>query len=433
VSAVRRQRSEELFARARELIPGGVNSPARAFGGVGGNPVFISHGRGAHVWDADGNEYIDFLCSWGPLILGHAPRCVVERVREVVGRGSSFGAPTELELRMAELIVSAVPSVEMVRMVNSGTEAVMSAIRLARGYTGRDKVVKMAGGYHGHADGLLARAGSTAATFGLPDSAGVPRGYAADTLTVPYNDAAALREVFAQCGEKIACVIVEPVAGNMGVVPPRKGYLEELREITRAHGALLIFDEVITGFRVAYGGAQELYGVVPDITTLGKVIGGGFPVGAYGGPREIMEHMAPVGPINQAGTLSGNPVAMAAGIATLSELSRDGVYQELEAKAASLAEGLCTAAEEAGVPLRINRVGSMFTCFFNDGSPVVDWETANRADRERYARFFWAMLDQGVYFPPSQMEASFVSLAHSEEDIAKTVRCARQAFAACAG
>jgi len=421
-------RSRELLARATAVIPGGVNSPARAFGAVGGSPRFIARGKGARVFDADGNEYIDYVCSWGPLILGHAAEPIVDAVKQAVERGSSFGAATELEVEFAEVIADAVPSVEMVRLVTSGTEAVMSAVRLARGYTGRDKIIKMAGGYHGHSDGLLAKAGSTAATFGLPDSAGVPAGYVADTITLPYNDASAVRQTLAECGDQIACVLLEPIAGNMGVVPPAEGYLRELREITRAAGALLIFDEVITGFRVGYSGAQGLYGVTPDLTTLGKIIGGGFPIGAYGGSREIMEHMAPVGPINQAGTLAGNPVAVTAGIEMLKALRQPGVYEGLEAMASRLADGLLAAAGGAGVPLTINRVGSMMTAFLNDG-PVTDWDSADRSDRDAFGRFFIAMLDSGVYVAPSQMEAAFVSTAHTEADIDATVSAAERAFA----
>ncbi|HQK93037.1 MAG TPA: glutamate-1-semialdehyde 2,1-aminomutase [Armatimonadota bacterium] len=426
---MRRDTSVRLFERAVRVIPGGVNSPARAFRAVGGDPPFIERGRGSRIWDVDGNEYIDYVGSWGPLILGHAPERLVREAREAVGRGSSFGAATRMEVEFAEALADAVPSIEMVRLVTSGTEAVMSAVRLARGFTGRDKIIKMAGGYHGHSDGLLAKAGSTAATFGLPDSAGVPRGYTEGTLTVPYNDLEAVEAVLGQCGAEVACVILEPIAGNMGVVPPREGYLEGLRDLTQKHGCLLVFDEVITGFRVGYSGAQGLYGVTPDLTTLGKIIGGGFPIGAYGGRRDIMEHMAPVGSINQAGTLAGNPVAVSVGLEMLRALREPGVYERLEARAAALAEGLASAAKAAGVPMTINRVGSMMTPFFCAG-PVTDWETADQSDRQAFARFFRHMLDTGVYLPPSQMEALFVSTAHTSDDINRTVALAAEALRA---
>jgi len=428
---VEHARSQELYERAVRVIPGGVNSPARAFRAVGGSPPFIASGKGARMYDVDGNEYIDYVGSWGPLILGHANDEIVDAVKRAVENGSSFGAATELEVRFAEMIAGAVPSIEMVRLVTSGTEAVMSAIRLARGYTGRDKVIKMSGGYHGHSDGLLAKAGSTAATFGLPDSAGVPKGYVQDTITAPYNDADAVAAILGDCGDQVACVVLEPIAGNMGVVPPKEGYLARLRELTRRHGCLLMFDEVITGFRVGYSGAQGLYGVTPDITTLGKIIGGGLPIGAYGASREIMEHMAPVGPINQAGTLAGNPVAVTAGIAMLTALARPAVYERLEQLAGRLEAGLSAAAEQAGVALTINRVGSMMTPFFA-ADPVYDWDSADRADRQAFARFFRAMLEAGVYLPPSQMEALFVSTAHTDEDIERTVGLAAKALSGAA-
>lgn len=413
------QRSKGLYQRAQRLMPAGVNSPVRAFKTVGGDPLFIERAQGAHIWDADGNDYIDYVCSWGPMILGHRHPEVVEAICEALGRGTSFGAPTELEVELAELIVERVPSVEMVRMVNSGTEATMSAIRLARGVTGRDKIVKFEGCYHGHADGLLVKAGSGALTFGVPDSGGVPASYAELTLTLPYNDVDRFKGVMDRWGEEMACVIVEPVAGNVGVIPPRPGFLETLREETTKHGALLIFDEVITGFRVARGGAQELYGVMPDLTCLGKIVGGGLPVGAYGGPRGIMEQVSPLGPVYQAGTLSGNPLAMAAGIATLKVLGGAGVYEELEEKGRRLEEAFRQAAVAAGVPLRQNRVGSMLSAFFTE-SEVVDYSSAKSSDTARYARFFREMLSRGVYLAPSQFEAAFVSLAHSDTDLDRT-------------
>ncbi|NPV26361.1 MAG: glutamate-1-semialdehyde 2,1-aminomutase [Firmicutes bacterium] len=420
-------RSIELFAEAKKLIPGGVNSPVRAFKSVGANPVFLTQGVGAKVYDVDGNEYIDYVASWGPLILGHCHPAVVAALKEQVERAMSFGAPTELETEMARLIVEALPSVEMVRMVNSGTEATMSALRLARGYTGRDKIVKFEGCYHGHADSLLIKAGSGALTLGVPTSPGVPAAIANYTITAPLNDLETLSRIFELEGEDIAAVLVEPVAGNMGVVLPQPGWLEGLRELTRAYGALLIFDEVITGFRVGYSGAQGLYGIDPDLTCLGKIIGGGLPVGAYGGKREIMEAMAPVGPIYQAGTLSGNPLAMTAGIATLRVLQQPGVYEELERKAAKLNEGLRQAAEEAGVPVAFNRVGSMMCGFFTD-QPVIDYASACTANTARYAAYFRSMLKQGVYLTPSQFEAAFVSLAHTDEDIERTIEASRVAF-----
>jgi len=416
--------SQELFRRARDLIPGGVNSPVRAFKSVGGDPVFIREANGSHMIDVDGNDYIDYIGSWGPMILGHAPSSVIAAVKEAMDRGTSYGAATELEVQMAQLIVDAVPSVDMVRLVSSGTEAVMSAIRLARGFTGRDSIIKFEGGYHGHADGLLVKAGSGATTLGVPDSPGVPVSYAAHTLTARYNDIDDVRGLVEAHMSDLAAVIVEPVAGNMGVIPPKPGFLEGLREMTARHGILLIFDEVITGFRVSRGGAQELFGINPDLTTLGKIIGGGFPIGAYGGRREIMEQMAPVGPIYQAGTLSGNPIAVTAGIATLNSLTYE-LYRDLEGKATRLAEGLSEATRQAGVKATLNRVGSMMTGFFTD-TDVVDYETAKSSDTARFGRYFRGMLERGVYLAPSQFEAAFVSSAHSPEDIDATITAANE-------
>jgi glutamate-1-semialdehyde 2,1-aminomutase len=414
-----------LYQTALQVIPGGVNSPVRAFRAVGGTPLFIERGEGPYLFDADGNRYIDYVLSWGPLILGHAPRRIVDALARQAEQGTSFGAPTALEIELAQLIIEAVPSVEMVRFVNSGTEATMSAVRLARAYTGRPKIIKFAGCYHGAADPFLVQAGSGVATLGLPDSPGVPSGATQDTLTAPYNDLEAVAELFRTFGEQIAAVIVEPVAGNMGLVLPQPGFLEGLRRITKEHGALLIFDEVMTGFRVAYGGAQEFYGVIPDITTLGKVIGGGLPVGAYGGPREIMETVAPAGPMYQAGTLSGNPLAMVAGIETLRAIQAPNAFGRMESLAGRLVSAIGQAADEAGVPLQCASVGSMFGLFFAD-RPVTDYASAKTADTARYARFFWGMLARGVYLAPSQFEAGFLSLAHTEEDIETTVEAARR-------
>lgn len=418
-----------MFAEAQQYIPGGVNSPVRAFKSVGTDPVFIQRGDGAYLWDVDGNRYIDYVASWGPLILGHRHPAVIEALHNYLDFGTSYGAPTELETQLAKMICEAVPSVEMVRMVNSGTEATMSALRLARGYTGRNKIIKFEGCYHGHADLLLIKAGSGALTFGVPNSPGVPASTASNTITAPFNNLAVLKEIFAQHGDDIAAVIIEPVAGNMGVVPPEPGYLEALREITREYGALLIFDEVMTGFRVAYGCAQSLYNIDPDLTCFGKVIGGGLPVGAYGGKRAIMEHVSPAGPVYQAGTLSGNPLAMTAGITTLKELAKPGVYQELERKSAKLAQGFAEAAAEAGIAVSQNRVGAMFCTFFTS-EKVVDFDTACTSDTDQYAQFFRAMLDQGVYLAPSQFEAVFMSTAHSDEDIEYTIEAAKKAFKA---
>ncbi len=409
-------RSESLFAAAQSLIPGGVNSPVRAFRGVGGTPFFVARAEGARITDVDGRTYIDFLGSWGPLILGHAAPALVEALTAAVRRGTSYGAPTGGEVEMAEVISRAMPAVEMLRLVSSGTEAAMSAIRLARGATGRDAIVKFDGCYHGHADSLLVKAGSGGATFGVPDSLGVPAALAALTIALPFNDLDAVRRTFAARGAAIAAVIVEPVAGNMGVVPPAPGFLAGLAEITRQHGALLIFDEVITGFRVAPGGAQALYGVRPDLTCLGKIIGGGLPVGAYGGRRDLMERVSPLGGVYQAGTLSGNPLAVAAGLATLRALADPAVYARLEALGARMARGLEDAAARAGVPVTVNRVGSMLTAFFTD-APVTDYASARRSDTKRYARYFHAMLERGVFLAPSQFEAAFVSLAHTEADL----------------
>jgi len=420
------KRSQQLFAQARDLMPGGVNSPVRAFGGVGGEPRFMARGEGSAMWDEDGNRYIDYVGSWGPLIHGHCPPFVSEAIRAQLERGTSFGAPSALEVEMAALVHAAVPSVEMVRMVNSGTEAVMGAIRAARGYTGRTKIVKFAGCYHGHSDGLLVQAGSGATTLGQPDSAGVTPAQAADTVSVFFNDFEGTRNALRELGPDLAAVVVEPLPANMGVVPPHHGFLEMLREETASLGAVLIFDEVMTGFRLARGGFQELCGIVPDMTTLGKIIGGGLPVGAYGGRREIMECVAPSGPVYQAGTLSGNPVAMAAGLATLDALDETS-YQQLEARGAQLEAGLREALESAGITAQLQRVGSMWTLFFNS-KPVTDYASAKTSDTTAFARFFHAMLERGVYLPPSQFEAAFISLAHSEDDIATTVEAAQEAL-----
>jgi glutamate-1-semialdehyde 2,1-aminomutase len=427
-SSEQKDTSAELFARAVELIPGGVNSPVRAFRGVGGTPRFIREARGATMTDVDGRTYIDYVGSWGPMILGHADAEVVAALHDALARGTSYGAPTELEIEMAQEIADAVPSIEMVRMVNSGTEATMSAVRLARGVTGRTKLVKFEGCYHGHGDSMLVRAGSGVATLGLPDSPGVPPALAAETLTVAFNDADALARVFDEHGAQIAAVIIEPVVGNMGCVAPRPAYLQAVRDITRRHGALLIFDEVMTGFRLARGGAQELYNVTPDITTLGKIIGGGLPVGAYGASRDIMNHVAPAGPVYQAGTLSGNPLAMTAGLATLRRLRDESVYAQLERAGARLCAGLADAARAAGIATVTNRVGSMWTTFFTS-EPVDDWTSAGKSDRDVYGKFFHAMLAEGVYLAPSQFEAGFIGLAHTDELLDQTIAAARAAFA----
>ena len=420
-------RSRQLLEQARRLIPGGVNSPVRAFGAVGGEPRFLARGQGAHVWDVDGVELIDYLGSWGPLIAGHAHPKVVAGLAETLARGTSFGAPSELEVELARAVIDRIPSVERVRMVNSGTEATLSAIRLARGHTGRDLIVKAHGCYHGHVDALLVKAGSGVATLSLPGSSGVPAEVAAATLVVPYNDLDALQEVLEARGSEIACMILEPVAGNMGVIPPVDGYLAGVRELTARHGALLILDEVMTGFRVHPGGAQTLYGVQPDLTTLGKIIGGGLPVGAYGGRAEIMEQVAPLGPVYQAGTLSGNPLAMRAGLETLALTAAEGFYEKLEERSARLAEGFAEAAARAGVPVTLQRVGSMMCTFFHDG-PVRNWVDAEASDTGAYATWFRALLDRGVYIAPSQFEALFVSSAHTEADLQVTVAAAAEAF-----
>ena len=421
-------RSAALFEEAQRHIPGGVNSPVRAFRGVGGTPRFIHRASGSRVWDADGNEYLDYVASWGPLITGHAHLEVVRAIQEAASRGTSYGAPTENEVRLAALVKEALPSIELVRFVNSGTEATMSALRLARGATGRELVVKFDGGYHGHADGLLVQAGSGPMTLGAPDSAGVPTSIAAQTLSLPYNNVAAVGAAFERHAGRIAAVIVEPVAGNMGVVPALPHFLQTLRELCTRDGAMLIFDEVITGFRIGWNGAQALYGITPDLTCLGKIVGGGLPVGAYGGRRDLMQRIAPLGPVYQAGTLSGNPLAMAAGIATLELLRGPGTYESLDRLAQRLEAGLGAAARVADIPYTSNRVGSMLTGFFADAA-VTDYASAKRADTARYARFFHAMLDHGVYFAPSQFEAAFVSLAHTDEDIDRTVAAADDVMA----
>ena len=419
--------SKELFVRANQRIPGGVNSPVRAFRSVGGDPLFIESGRGSRMKDADGASYIDYVGSWGPLILGHVPAPVKAALRAQIGLGTSFGASTENEVVLAEMICKAVPSIEKVRLVNSGTEATMSAIRLARAFTGRSKIIKFDGCYHGHADSLLVKAGSGVATLGLPDSPGVPQEISALTISIPYNDVESVQRALQHYRSEVAAIIVEPVGGNMGTVPPGKNFLQRLRKLAREHGSLLIFDEVMTGFRLAYGGAQELYGIKPDLTCLGKIIGGGLPVGAYGGNRTIMKWVAPEGPVYQAGTLSGNPLAVAAGIAMLKEIKKPGSYARLEELSASLQAGLAKAALAAGAAVQINRVGSMFTVFFTS-APVTDYQSAKTSDTARYGRFFHSLLEQGIYFAPSQFEACFVSLAHTQRDVDATIRAAAAAF-----
>jgi glutamate-1-semialdehyde 2,1-aminomutase len=415
------ERSETWFARAQKVIPGGVNSPVRAFRGVGGIPRFIERGQGSCIVDTDGNSYIDYVGSWGPLLLGHRPPAVIDALRDVLEVGTSFGAPTEREVELAELIAKTVPSMEMVRLVNSGTEATMSALRLARGFTGRDLVIKFEGCYHGHVDSLLVKGGSGMATLGIADSAGVPKAFAETTISLPFNSIATVETAFAELGGRIAAVIVEPVVGNMGCVPPAPGFLEALRELTARHGSLLVFDEVMTGFRVALGGAQQRFGIQPDLTTLGKIIGGGLPMAAYGGRADIMRKIAPLGPVYQAGTLSGNPLAVAAGLAMLRYLiAHPEVYETLESRAAQL-----TAWTPPGIT--VNRVGSMFTFFFSP-TPVTDWESAKKCDTARFGKFFHFLLERGVYIAPSQFEAGFVSAAHSEEDIRMTVNVAREFF-----
>ena len=424
--------SQRLFNEAQHYLPGGVDSPVRAFKAVSGTPPFMVKGKGSKIYDEDGNEFIDYVCSWGPLILGHSYPPVVTALKQAIERGTSFGAPTKLETTLAKMISTAMPSIEMIRFVNSGTEAVMTALRLARGFTHRDKIVKFAGCYHGHADGLLIKGGSGLATLGIPDSPGVPLSYAQNTLMAPYNDTKAVEKLFQQYPKEIAGVIVEPVAANMGVVLPQPGFLASLRRLTNEFGALLIFDEVVTGFRVAYGGAQTLYGITPDLTCLGKIIGGGLPIGAYGGRREIMEMMAPVGPVYQAGTLSGNPLVMTAGIETLNVLSQPGVYGQLEAKSSSLEEGITTAIAEAGIDLYVTRVASLLTVFFTS-SPVVDFESAKQADTTLFSQFFHQLLAEGIYWPPSQFEAAFVSLSHSNEDLQATTRVIKKALSSLQG
>ncbi len=420
MSKIITEKSQKAFVVAQGFIPGGVNSPVRAFGGVGGTPIFIKSGSGCYLTDVDGNRYVDYVGSWGPLILGHAEPKVVKKINEAVANGTSYGAPTELEVKLAQMVREAMPSLEKVRMVNSGTEATMSAIRLARGFTKRDAVIKFEGCYHGHVDSLLVQAGSGATTLGMPNSPGIPQDFVKHTISLPYNDIDAVNEVCSKRGKEIACIIVEAVAGNMGVVLPKKNYLEGLREITKKHGILLIFDEVMTGFRVAYGGVQSLCKIVPDLTTLGKIIGGGLPVGAYGGKKEIMDSISPVGPVYQAGTLSGNPVAMTAGIATLEALKDGKIYKELETKSQRLAAGMEKVCKDAKIPAYHTRVGSMLCTFFTE-QPVTDYATAKKCNTARYAKFFHGMVDKGFYFAPSQFEAVFVSAAHGEKEIDATV------------
>ncbi len=421
------EKSHNLYKKACELIPGGVNSPVRAFRAVGGNPIFIERAKGSKIYDVDGNVYIDYVLSWGPLILGHSHPKVVRALKKAVEKGTSYGAPTPLEIELAGLVLKAYPSMDKVRMVNSGTEAAMSAIRLARGFSRRDKIVKFEGCYHGHADGLLVKAGSGAATFGVPDSPGVPKSYAKNTITLPFNDLKALGVIIKNEWKSIACVIIEPVVGNMGCVLPKPGYLESLRKLTKDYGIVLIFDEVMTGFRVAYGGAQAHYGIAPDMTCLGKVIGGGLPVGAYGGKKEIMSMVSPEGPVYQAGTLSGNPIAMTAGIETLKIISKDGIYNRLENIALLLEKGLADAARTAGVKTRFYRAGTMFCTYFTD-SEVFDYKTAKSADTAKFSKFFAGMLNRGINIAPSQFEAGFISLAHTEKDVEKTVKAAYESF-----
>ncbi len=422
-----RKKSIGFYQKAMSLMPGGVNSPVRAFKAVGIPPIFIDRGKGSKIWDVDGNEYIDYVGSWGPMILGHTHPKVVSAIKKATQKGTSFGAPTVLEIELANKIRKAFPSIELIRMVNSGTEAVMSAIRLARGYTGKDKIIKFEGCYHGHGDSLLVKAGSGATTFGIPDSLGVPSDLARHTLTALYNNLDSVKSLLIQYPEQIACIIVEPIAGNMGVVLPEKGFLEGLRKICDEKGIILIFDEVITGFRVAYGGVQELYGIKADLTCLGKIIGGGLPVGAYGGKRGIMERVSPLGGVYQAGTLSGNPIAMTAGIATLDVLKTKGFYQELEKKTTYLVEGISELADERLIPITINKATGMFTIFFTE-EPVIDYRTAKRSNTKRFSQFFVEMLNQGIYIPPSQFEAWFVSMAHTQNDLNKTIEACDIAF-----
>ncbi len=420
--------SADLFQHAQKVIPGGVNSPVRAFGSVGGTPKFVSRAKGSRLWDADNKEYIDYIGSWGPMLLGHAHPEVIQAVQEAAAHGLSFGAPTALETRMAELICQAVPSIQKVRMVSSGTEATMSAIRLARGFTGRDNIVKFEGCYHGHSDALLVKAGSGALTLGVPSSPGVPAAFTQHTLTLPFNDADALKALFREKGDSLACVIIEPIAGNMNFVEPLPGYLQTLRELCTEHGCVLIFDEVMTGFRVALGGAQAHYQVTPDLTTLGKVIGGGMPVGAFGGRTDIMNHIAPEGPVYQAGTLSGNPIAMTAGIKTLELLNAPGFHEQLNEKSAALMQGLQTAADKHGIALTTAHAGGMFGLFFTDEKTVSHFDQVMACNTEQFNAFFHAMLEAGIYLAPSSFEAGFISAAHSDEDIAATVAAADAAF-----
>ncbi|KEI70528.1 glutamate-1-semialdehyde 2,1-aminomutase [Endozoicomonas elysicola] len=422
-------RSEELFEDAQTVIPGGVNSPVRAFKGVGGKPIFFKKARGAHLYDVDGKEYIDYIGSWGPMILGHNHPDVIAAVRDQALAGLSFGAPTELETRLAKMVREMVPSMELLRMVNSGTEATMSAIRLARGFTGRDRIVKFEGCYHGHSDSLLVKAGSGALTLGVPNSPGVPAALAEKTITLAYNNLAEAEETFNQVGDEIACIIIEPVAGNMNCIPPAPGFLEGLRALCDKYNAVLIFDEVMTGFRVALGGAQAYYGVKPDLTTLGKIIGGGLPVGAFGGRKDIMKHLAPLGPVYQAGTLSGNPLAMAAGLATLENLSTHGFHEALTEKTAQLLKGLEEKAEVAGIPFTTSQVGGMFGLFFTDQKNVDCFAKVMACDTDRYAKFFHGMLDNGVYLAPSAFEAGFISIAHGQAELDATLKAAEKAFA----
>ena len=420
-------RSLQAWETSQQLIPGGVNSPVRAFKSVGGSPLFIRRGQGSKIYDIDGNQYIDYVGSWGPLLLGHADPIVLSAISEVMKDGTSFGAPTELEIELANLVISAVKSVDQIRMVNSGTEATMTAIRLARGYTKRDKIIKIEGCYHGHVDCLLVKAGSGLTTFGLPDSEGVPTEFVHHTLTVPFNDVDSVQQVIEAYPDQIACLILEPIAGNMGVIPPKDGYLEELRRVTTEYGIVLIFDEVMTGFRVAYGGAQELYGVDADLTCFGKIIGGGLPVGAYGGKKDIMQCVSPIGEVYQAGTLSGNPLAMAAGIATLKQLSQPEVYAQLEETSGVISDGIKHSAKNHSISSFHNRVGSMMICYFTS-QEVIDYETAKTSDTSKFSKYFWGLLGQGVYVAPSQFEAGFVSLAHTAEDVESTIRAVDNVF-----
>ena len=420
-------KSKRLFSAALKVIPGGVNSPVRAFKAVGGDPLFIARAKGSKIYDVDGNEYVDYVLSWGPMIAGHSHPSVLRALESAIKKGTSFGAPTPLEVELAQRVIAVYPSIEKIRMVNSGTEATMSAIRVARGYTGRDKIIKFEGCYHGHADGLLVKAGSGAMTFGVPDSPGVPKSYAQNTLTLPFNDINKFRDLIKKEGKSIACVILEPVVGNIGCVLPKPGFLETIRKETRKYGIVLIFDEVMTGFRVAYGGAQALYGIRPDLSCFGKIIGGGLPVGAYGGRRKIMSHIAPQGPVYQAGTLSGNPLAMAAGIATLKQLQKKGFYEKLEKKSSRLCTGLAQAATQADIPVYVDHVGSMLGMFFCAG-PVRSFEDAKQSDLGRFTRFYQGMRREGIYIAPSQFEALFLSAAHTDEHIDATVQAAEIVF-----